>query len=113
MQLFSPFGPIESLRLLIDKECAFINFSNLEDAVRAKDEVLGRLNGRVGHCVVRVGFGKVDGGVSDPSVLQPTRALCKLTCISAQYRLSQDSMSHLCCFLLCRDWKLAAQHNVV
>jgi RNA recognition motif. (a.k.a. RRM, RBD, or RNP domain) len=76
-QLFSPFGPIESLRLLVDKECAFINFSNVEDAVHAKDEVLGRLNGRVGQCVVRVGFGKIEAGVADPSVLQPTRALCK------------------------------------
>ncbi|KAH8552529.1 hypothetical protein BGW37DRAFT_489330 [Umbelopsis sp. PMI_123] len=74
-QLFSPFGPIESLRLLVDKECAFINFTNIEDAVRAKDEILGRLNGRVGQCVVRVGFGKIEGGISDPSVLQPTRAL--------------------------------------
>ncbi|KAI8575652.1 hypothetical protein K450DRAFT_260858 [Umbelopsis ramanniana AG] len=74
-RLFSPFGPIESLRLLVDKECAFINFSNVEDAVRAKDEVLGRLNGRVGQCVVRVGFGKIEAGIADPSVLQPTRAL--------------------------------------
>ncbi|KAG2177469.1 hypothetical protein INT44_007980 [Umbelopsis vinacea] len=74
-ELFSPFGPIESLRLLVDKECAFINFSNVEDAVRAKDEVLGRLNGRVGQCVVRVGFGKIEAGIADPSVLQPTRAL--------------------------------------
>jgi hypothetical protein len=62
---------------LVDKECAFINFSNVEDAVRAKDEVLGRLNGRVGQCVVRVGFGKIEAGIADPSVLQPTRALCK------------------------------------
>lgn len=42
-QLFSSFGPIESVRLLLEKECAFVNFFHVEDAVRAKEEVLGRL----------------------------------------------------------------------
>ncbi|RUS17826.1 hypothetical protein BC938DRAFT_476151, partial [Jimgerdemannia flammicorona] len=75
MQLFSPFGQIESLRLLPDKECAFVNFTRVDDAVRAREEIMGRMGGRVGNCVVRVGFGKAEVGVPDAAVMQPTRAL--------------------------------------
>ncbi|KAG2181383.1 hypothetical protein INT43_008966 [Umbelopsis isabellina] len=74
-QMFSPYGPIESLRLLTEKECAFINFVSLDDAVRAKDDVLGKLNGRIGQCIVRVGFGKIEASATDSNTLQPTRAL--------------------------------------
>lgn len=77
--LFSSFGPIESVRLLLERECAFVNFYYVEDAIHAKDEVLGRLGGRIGNCMVRIGFGKADMAIlPEPVVLQPTRALCKL-----------------------------------
>lgn len=76
-QIFSTFGPIESIRLLPEKECGFVNFFQLEDAIRAKEEVLGNLGGRIGRCIVRVGFGKVDTAVTEASNSQPTRALCK------------------------------------
>ncbi|KAI8140594.1 armadillo-type protein [Fennellomyces sp. T-0311] len=74
-QLFSTFGHIESVRLLLEKECAFVNFFHVEDAVRAKEEVLGRMGGRVGNCIVRIGFGRADAAVPDTTALQPTRAL--------------------------------------
>lgn len=76
-QMFSAFGAIESVRLLLEKECAFVNFFQTEDAVRAKEEVLGRLGGRVGNCIVRIGFGRADAAMPDTTALQPTRALCK------------------------------------
>ncbi|KAF7727345.1 hypothetical protein EC973_007654 [Apophysomyces ossiformis] len=72
---FSAFGPIESVRLLLEKECAFVNFFQLEDAVRAKEEVLGRLGGRIGGCIVRVGFGRADTALPETNTVQPTRAL--------------------------------------
>lgn len=76
--LFSSFGPIESVRLLLEKECAFVNFFYTEDAIHAKEDVLGRLGGRIGACIVRIGFGKADMAIpSEPVDLQPTRALCK------------------------------------
>ncbi|CAG8593639.1 12323_t:CDS:2 [Acaulospora morrowiae] len=81
MQLFSPYGSIESLRLLPDKECGFVNFVRVEDAVKAKDDIMNRMGGRVGNCIVRVGYGKADALNShdlSPSLqtqLQPTRAL--------------------------------------
>ena len=75
--LFSSFGHIESVRLLLEKECAFVNFFHVEDAIRAKEEVLGRLGGRVGNCIVRIGFGRADAAVPDTTAHQPTRALCK------------------------------------
>jgi hypothetical protein len=77
-QVFSNFGAIESVRLLVEKECGFVNFFQTEDAVRAKEEVLGRLGGRIGQCIVRIGFGKADAAVTETNVLQPTRALCKI-----------------------------------
>ncbi|KAJ1985412.1 hypothetical protein H4R34_000066 [Dimargaris verticillata] len=73
MTYFSPFGQIESLRLLPDKECAFINFARVEDAVKARDEMQ---NGKIGNCVVRVGFGKGDNyAMVDAQAMQPTRAI--------------------------------------
>ncbi|KAI8978914.1 armadillo-type protein [Pilobolus umbonatus] len=74
-QVFSTFGPIESVRLLIEKECAFINFYHVEDAIHAKEEVLGRMGGRINDCIVRVGYGKAEATVVDTTSSQPTRAL--------------------------------------
>ncbi|KAG0175534.1 hypothetical protein DFQ30_005229 [Apophysomyces sp. BC1015] len=74
-KMFSAFGPIESVRLLLEKECAFVNFFHLEDAVRAKEEVLGHLGGRMGACIVRVGFGRADAAAPETITIQPTRAL--------------------------------------
>jgi hypothetical protein len=82
--LFSLYGPIESVRLLLEKECAFINFYNMDDAVRAKDDVLTNLGGRIGTCIVRIGYGRAENLsspittiIETPVVPQPTRALCK------------------------------------
>ncbi|CAG8465443.1 5722_t:CDS:2 [Paraglomus occultum] len=82
MRLFSPYGSIESLRLLPDKECGFINFHRVDDAVRAKDDIMDRMGGRVGSCIVRIGFGKADAAFnshdlspSSQTQSQPTRAL--------------------------------------
>ncbi|KAG0231399.1 hypothetical protein BGW41_002199 [Actinomortierella wolfii] len=77
MKLCSPYGPIESLRVLPDKECAFVNFMTIEDAVRAKEDISERCGGRVGNHVVRVGFGKTEVLINPDSsnALQSTRAL--------------------------------------
>ncbi|KAL1919631.1 uncharacterized protein VTP21DRAFT_1562 [Calcarisporiella thermophila] len=69
-QIFSGLGPVESVKLLPDKECGFVHFATVEDAISARDEILHRMGGRIGQCVVRLGFGK-----SDPVTEQPTRAL--------------------------------------
>ncbi|KAI7907837.1 armadillo-type protein [Cokeromyces recurvatus] len=71
-QVFSVFGPVESVRLLAEKECGFVNFFRAEDAVRAKEEVLDRMGGRIGQCIVRIGFGKIG---TEPDHQVATRAL--------------------------------------
>ncbi|KAJ3037841.1 hypothetical protein HK097_003368 [Rhizophlyctis rosea] len=71
LTLYAPFGPIESLRILPDKECAFVNYVRVEDAVRAREEMQGA---RVGNCVVRVGFGKAEA-INDTQGMQPTKSL--------------------------------------
>jgi hypothetical protein len=95
-QTFAPYGPIESVRLLMEKECAFVNYFYVDHAVRAKEDLLGPLGGRIGHCVVRIGYGRTDA-TNEPTIApspppqaaspppqqdqqvthQATRALCK------------------------------------
>lgn len=66
MHVFAPYGAIESLRLLPEKECGFVNFIEMADAIRAREDVLGRLGGRLDNLGsgpggrVRIGFGKID-----------------------------------------------------
>lgn len=70
MRVFAPYGAIESLRLLPEKECGFVNFVEINDAVRAREDVLGRLGAKLENlgtgpgCTVRIGFGKIDSAPS-------------------------------------------------
>ncbi|EIN10876.1 hypothetical protein PUNSTDRAFT_51453 [Punctularia strigosozonata HHB-11173 SS5] len=59
LSVFSPYGPIESARVLTHKNCGFINFECLDDAVRARKALNGRdiLGSDVG--AIRIGFAKV------------------------------------------------------
>lgn len=96
MRIFHVYGAIESLRLLPDKECGFVNFVEKGDAIKAMDDVRNRLGGRISSTgvgnPVRVGFGKVDsvplgpgsvtspidpgpGGITSENQSAPTRAL--------------------------------------
>lgn len=84
IQIFSPYGPIESARVLPDKECAFVNFVDLDDALRAKDDFGSNLASSLGGSFVKVGFGKPEVATAASSnsdmnntVQGPTRALCK------------------------------------
>ncbi|KAI8899559.1 armadillo-type protein [Globomyces pollinis-pini] len=70
-QIFSRFGVIESIRMLPEKECAFVNYIRLEDALSAREQMQG---GRIGSCIVRIGFGKTDA-IHDNQGMQPTKSL--------------------------------------
>ncbi|PWN28467.1 ARM repeat-containing protein, partial [Jaminaea rosea] len=65
-QAFAQYGAIESMRLLPDKECGFVNFVEVADAIQARDDILNRLGGRVrGLCAesstpIKIGYGKID-----------------------------------------------------
>lgn len=72
---FAPYGAIESLRLLPEKECGFVNFVDQADAIRAKEDVLNRLGGNIGMPngqTVRIGFGKADSAPVAPAKGNPT-----------------------------------------
>ncbi len=45
IQEFKAFGEIESLRVLPDKHCAFVNFVNEKSAVDAKAKLFGTILG--------------------------------------------------------------------
>src|SRR5258708_2118339 len=52
------------------QECGFVNFVDISDAIRAKDDVLNRLGGSIGMAngqTVRIGFGKADSAPVTPS----------------------------------------------
>lgn len=104
--IFSKFGDIESIRILPDRECAFINYTTIEEAWRARDAVVNQMSSRLSNLhVVKVGFGKSDvltastpnGSTSsilpsptstNENVQGPTRALCNVFFI---IRSSQSS----------------------
>ena len=56
---FSTFGAIESVRVLPHKNCAFINFFNVEEAVMAKRALHNREIMGQGTGAVKTGFAKV------------------------------------------------------
>ncbi|GMK59629.1 hypothetical protein CspeluHIS016_0802350 [Cutaneotrichosporon spelunceum] len=78
LKVFAPYGAIESLRMLPEKTCAFVNFMDKTDAIRARDDVLNRLGGQVSElsetAPVRIGFGKIDSAPTGPttSTVAPT-----------------------------------------
>ncbi|KAK2460526.1 hypothetical protein APHAL10511_006996 [Amanita phalloides] len=74
IHVFAPYGAIESLRLLPEKECGFVNFVEQADAIRAKEDVLNRLGGNIGMPngqTVRIGFGKADSAPIAPAKGNP------------------------------------------
>ncbi|EIW68956.1 hypothetical protein TREMEDRAFT_73973 [Tremella mesenterica DSM 1558] len=82
LQVFMVYGAIESVRMLPEKTCAFVNFMDKADAVRARDDVLNRLGGHVPAlsetAPVRIGFGKIDSaptGMPSSSVAPPPPGL--------------------------------------
>ncbi|KAF1803398.1 hypothetical protein FB192DRAFT_1277008 [Mucor lusitanicus] len=81
-KMFARYGHVESARILSDKECAFVNFENVESALAAKEDLVNRLGSKVAGSVVKVGFGKADVSVAmaltqeaGPNAQGPTRAL--------------------------------------
>ncbi|KAK4522021.1 uncharacterized protein ATC70_004560 [Mucor velutinosus] len=81
-KMFARYGHVESARILSDKECAFVNFENVESALAAKEDLVNRLESKVAGSVVKVGFGKADVSLAmaltqeaGPNAQGPTRAL--------------------------------------
>lgn len=54
--VFEHFGLIENVRLLPAKECAFVNYFDLESAIRARLLMQGK---PLGNMILRIGFGKI------------------------------------------------------
>ncbi|CAH7689762.1 hypothetical protein PPACK8108_LOCUS24898 [Phakopsora pachyrhizi] len=96
MAVFSVYGAIESLRLIPEKECAFINFVSVHDAVHAKDDVINRLEGHInlknGLTFVRIGFGSIESAPQTPATLMGTPTSALRTPVSASGGMSQAMM---------------------
>lgn len=63
--IFQAFGPIESVRVLSNKNCGFINFDHQEDAVRARKAMQNKEILGPGSGAVRIGFAKVLPNIPD------------------------------------------------
>lgn len=61
--MFEGYGPIESVRVLAHKGCAFVNFDKADSAIRSKAQLDGQ-DIFPGGCPVRIGYAKVQGGLS-------------------------------------------------
>ncbi len=57
LNMFAPFGPIESARVLTHKSCAFVNFEMMDSAVRARSSLHGK-ELFPGGGPIRIGFAK-------------------------------------------------------
>lgn len=96
--IFSKFGIIESIRILPDRECAFVNFTTVEEALRARDAVVNKMGSRLyAHSMstVKVGFGKLDavplGSVTSSPTATPTAAISSLAMAAAAAAAANDS----------------------
>lgn len=69
LKVFTPYGPIESARVLANKQCGFCNFENLDDAVRARKALNGLeiLGTEVGP--VKIGYARVPNKMPDTASL--------------------------------------------
>ncbi|KAG2216695.1 hypothetical protein INT45_003438 [Circinella minor] len=82
IKFFSDYGHVESARILSDKECAFVNFTDVESAIDSKNDLETRLGSMLAGTPVRVGYGKADVNIAmaltneaGPNAQGPTRAL--------------------------------------
>jgi protein JSN1 len=58
--------------MIPERECAFINFLNVEDATKAKTALNG---GHIGSCIIKIAYGKVD--ISAESIANnASKSLC-------------------------------------
>lgn len=66
----SAFGSFGADRVR-PQECGFVNYVAVQDALRARDDVLGRLGGQIllrnGPVHVRIGFGKPESAPATPA----------------------------------------------
>lgn len=59
LNVFTPFGPVESARVLVNKQCGFCNFEQLDDAVRAREALNGTEIFGAEAGPIKIGFAKV------------------------------------------------------
>ncbi|CAO1617864.1 unnamed protein product [Sympodiomycopsis kandeliae] len=99
MQAFASYGAIESLRLLPEKECGFVNFVDIEDAVRAREDVMTRLAGRIKasgtgpNGTVRIGFGKIDTPL-DSTQIHPGSSSTTPSAQTGKFRSNSPAAGH-------------------
>lgn len=102
LKVFSPYGAIESARVLVHKQCGFVNFESLDDAVAARKILNGQeiLGPEIGP--IKIGFAKVPSKMPDTpafdNTVNPTaayQALKRLGGASAVPLEEQVAAGHL------------------
>lgn len=69
--IFSTFGAIESVRVLSNKNCAFINYYAQEDAINAKKKLSNKEIMGKGTGAVKIGYAKPARGMTETEVVPP------------------------------------------
>jgi RNA recognition motif-containing protein len=93
-EVFSPFGTLERIKIISEKNCAFVDFETLESALAAKRSCQGKLlKGRE----MRINFGKGVGGKALLSGGESAgKLLCRHSLLSFSFFLRSDSDTTTC-----------------
>lgn len=104
LKVFSPHGAIESARVLVHKQCGFINFESLDDAVAARKVLNGQeiLGPEIGP--IKIGFAKVpsrmpetpafDNSVNPAAAYQALKRLGGATAVPLDEQLSAGHLEN-------------------
>ena len=92
-KVFGYFGTIESARVLSHKNCGFINFLRVEDAVEARKHMNGK---EISGAIVKIGFAKVPaGGLAPQPIYTPTDMITDWSDMSPKNNLSPPGRSSI------------------
>lgn len=65
--LFEPFGPIENINILYEKNCVFIDYFEEASAIAAQQRMRGVM---IGGNIVELGYGKCERQVENKSIIE-------------------------------------------
>lgn len=76
---FGSYGVVDSVRILPEKNCAFVNFNMIESAMAAKEDIQIRHGGQIFGSTVRLGFGKTESVPATPMTVNGSATPASVT----------------------------------
>ena len=89
--LFEPFGPIENINILYEKNCVFIDYFEEASAIAAQQRMRGVM---IGGNIVELGYGKCERQVENKSIIE-------VQSVSSPVQLTPDDTEILIVIFTC------------